>query len=58
MGLAAEADRLRVALAEAKRLGMEACELADEGWSYAGDYFTDKHECGGVAAIRATLEAL
>ena len=52
--LAAMAERL----AEAKRLGLEACGLSDEGWSYAGDYFTDKHECGATAAIRAALEAM
>jgi hypothetical protein len=33
-----EIDRLRALL-------VEACDLADEGWAYAGDYFRDKWRC-------------
>lgn len=48
----AEVTRLRAALAD-------ACELAEEGWSYAGDYFRDKWGYAErMAAARAALGAV
>lgn len=44
-----EVERLRSLLAD-------ACELADEGIAYTGDYFSDKWDMPGrLAAIRAAV---
>ena len=43
----ASRDRLRAMLAE-------CCEIAEEGWAYAGDYFRDKWcDAARLAALRA-----
>lgn len=60
--ISAELDKTKAALAEAKRLGLEACDLADEATGSA----SEAPDCGEqvadyrkrCAAIRAALEDL
>jgi uncharacterized NAD(P)/FAD-binding protein YdhS len=43
-------DRERAIIASLKAALREACDLAEEGWEYASDYFRDKHDSAGRIA--------
>lgn len=44
------------ALSEFKNALAEACDLAEEGWGYASDYFNDKYDSRGrIAELRSRL---
>jgi predicted metal-dependent phosphoesterase TrpH len=41
----------------ARAVALEACDLAEEGWAYAGEYFRDKWDAGGrLANLRMSLD--
>lgn len=55
--LAPERDSARAEASRLKALVVEACDLAEEGWEYAADYFNQKWEPRPrLAAIRAEAE--
>jgi len=52
--LLAEIGTMRASLAATKSALKEACDLAEEGWAYAGEYFQQKWDCAGkIAELRA-----
>jgi hypothetical protein len=46
----ASSAKHRDELASLKAALREACDLAEEGWEYASDYFRDKHDSAGRIA--------
>jgi hypothetical protein len=55
--LLAECDRLRAERDAARAVALEACDVAEEGWAYAGEYFRDKWDAGGrLANLRMSLD--